>query len=66
MPDIHQCLSGTAKLLMDRTRTLTRTKDWWAHQDSNLEPRDSRDPIVSDRCGLSLHPQLALVGCGTL
>jgi hypothetical protein len=31
---------------------------WWAHQDSNLEPRDSRFPIVSDRRGLSLHPQL--------
>jgi len=32
---------------------------WWAHQDSNLEPRDSLIPIVSDRRGLSLHPQHA-------
>jgi hypothetical protein len=39
---------------------------WWAHQDSNLEPRDSRDPGISARRGLSLRPQLALVGRGTL
>ena len=32
----------------------------WAHQDSNLEPRDSRDPGISARRGLSLRPQLAL------
>ena len=30
---------------------------WWAHQDSNLEPKDSRTPTVSRRRGLSLHPQ---------
>ena len=34
-----------------------RMTGWWAHQDSNLEPRDSHDPTVSSRCGLSLHPQ---------
>jgi len=39
---------------------------WWAHQDSNLEPRDSRDPGISARRGLSLRPQLALWGRGTL
>ena len=39
---------------------------WWAHQDSNLEPRDSLYPEVSPRSGLSLHPRLAPVGCGTL
>jgi len=33
---------------------------WWAHQDSNLEPRDSRGPGISARRGLSLRPQLAL------
>jgi len=38
----------------------------WAHQDSNLEPRDSRDPGISARRGLSLRPQLLLVGRGTL
>src|SRR5690606_11901966 len=39
---------------------------WWAHQDSNLEPRDSRVPEVSSRRGLSLHPPPGRVGCGTL
>ena len=39
---------------------------WWAHQDSNLEPKDSHCPGLSLRCGLSHHPQLVLVGCGTL
>ena len=39
---------------------------WWAHQDSNLEPRDSRGPKVSPRRGLSLHPPRQRVGCGTL
>jgi len=38
----------------------------WAHQDSNLEPRDSRGPMVSHRRGLSLHPVPWHVGCGTL
>ena len=37
----------------------------WAHQDSNLEPRDSRVPVVSDRRGLSLHPSPWRMGCGT-
>src|SRR5690348_3632813 len=32
----------------------------WAHQDSNLEPRDSRDPGISPRRGLSLRPQFSL------
>lgn len=38
----------------------------WAHQDSNLEPKDSRCPMLSHRRGLSHHPQPALVGCGRL
>ena len=32
-------------------------KGWWARQDSNLGPRDSLDPLVSKRSGLSHHPQ---------
>ena len=42
------------------------TNNWWAHQDSNLGPMDSRPlpwifrgkrrPIVSNRRGLSHHP----------
>ena len=39
---------------------------WWAHQDSNLEPKDSLYPAVSTRSGLSLHPRVFSVGCGTL
>src|SRR4051794_2649865 len=31
---------------------------WWAWQDSNLQPRDSLGPAVSDGSGLSLHPRL--------
>jgi len=46
--------------------------NWWARQDSNLEPRDSLVPEVSLRSGLSLHPSpdaamaRGQVGCGTL
>jgi hypothetical protein len=37
---------------------------WWAHQDSNLEPRDSRGPKVSLWRGLSLHPPRVACGWG--
>jgi len=40
------------------------TTDWWAHQDSNLEPRDSRGPKVSLWRGLSLHPPRVACGWG--
>ena len=41
---------------------------WWAHQDSNLGPMDSRSPGVSPGRGLSHHPRRrsSAVGCGTL
>jgi hypothetical protein len=40
---------------------------WWAHQDSNLEPRDSRDPAVSGSADyLFTLAAKAAVGCGTL
>src|SRR5690606_41670392 len=49
---------------------LLRHRRWWAHQDSNLEPRDSLYPGVSSRSGLSLHPSPRRLpermGCGTL
>jgi len=30
---------------------------WWARQDSNLGPRDSLEPFISEWSGLSHHPQ---------
>ena len=40
---------------------------WWAHQDSNLEPRDSRDSAVSGSADyLFTLAAFATVGCGTL
>ena len=37
---------------------------WWAHQDSNLGPMDSRSPGVSAGRGLSHHPRRRVVVVG--
>ena len=46
-------------------KTLLDLINWWAQQDSNLQPRDSRTLQISLQRGLSLHPGKA-GGCGTL
>src|SRR5690242_12801622 len=57
---------GRTRPGMGQLTKFQRSATWWACQDSNLEPRDSRYPAVSGGCGLSLHPRHMPVGCGTL
>ena len=44
-------------LLIAPTGRKSIFEKWWARQDSNLGPRDSLYPSVSEWSGLSHHPQ---------
>ena len=63
-PSAELSLSPAQRGLADHTgfhdcpRPVSSKATWWAWQDSNLQPRDSLGPAVSDGSGLSLHPRL--------
>ena len=62
-PSAELSLSPAQRGLADHTgfhdcpRPVSSKATWWAWQDSNLQPRDSLGPAVSDGSGLSLHPR---------